>query len=139
MIKHKSNCNNENCTEYNYFIYQHIRQNGGWFEFSHEILETVECTKKDSKVYERKWVDHYDAKMNKHKPGQTHSESCKQYYQTNKQTINEKQKQYYQTNKQVITVYKKQKFDCPCGGRYTKTNKAQHRKSNKHKQYIQTL
>jgi len=33
-------------------------------------------------------------------------------------------------------AFKRQKFTCPCGGKYTRTHKAEHFKSKKHQKYI---
>ena len=47
MYKHKSNCNNANDRKYNYKVYKFIRDNGGWSNWTYEILEDVEVEDKD--------------------------------------------------------------------------------------------
>ena len=69
---------------------------------------------------------------------QANKERDKKYYEDNKDKIKEYFKQYRQANKDKIKEKKNQKFICPCGGKYTKQNKARHDRSNKHKQYIES-
>jgi hypothetical protein len=45
--------------------------------------------------------------------------------------------QYRIDNNEIINNKKKEKFTCACNGRYTKTHKAEHLKSKKHKQFEQ--
>ena len=47
---------------------------------------------------------------------------------------NTKNKEYYNNNKEKISL--RAKTLCPCGGSYTKANKAQHEKTHKHVLYI---
>ena len=56
----------------------------------------------------------------------------KQYYEANREQIAEYFKQYREANREQIN----QKFDCPCGGKYTKSNKSQHEKSKKHQAFL---
>ena len=82
----------------------------------------------------------------------------KEYYQDNKEVLLGKQKVYRDNNKEKIHEYQQeyrnnnkeynkewyqnnkeklqQKFNCECGGKYTKEHKTSHFKTNKHKNYI---
>jgi len=60
------------------------------------------------------------------------NEQYRQYYQDNKQELNERHRQRYQNNKQEL----KRKHNCFCGGKYTKTHKSRHEKSQKHQTFI---
>ncbi len=55
-----------------------------------------------------------------------------EYYQEHKEVLTAKSRQYYSDNKEIIAEKKSEKFDCACGGKYTRTNKAQHEKSLRH-------
>lgn len=66
-------------------------------------------------------------------------EQVKIYRQNNKENIKEYAKSYYQDNKEKIKEYKNQKFDCECGGKYTRDNKPRHERTNKHKKYLENL
>ncbi len=58
----------------------------------------------------------------------------KQYRQDNKEEIRVREKQYQQANETKL----KQKYNCPCGGRYTLHNKSGHTKTAKHKAYLES-
>ena len=84
--------------------------------------------------------------INKYVAGRTKKEWCednkehlkeyhKEYYEDNKDQILKQKKEYREHNKDKIN----QKITCPCGGKYTKQNKAQHEKTNKHKKFINLL
>lgn len=65
-------------------------------------------------------------------------ENIKQWKKDNKEQIKRHMKQYRQDNKDKIKQQKTQKHNCPCGGRYTQTNKTQHIKTKKHQDYLLT-
>ena len=56
----------------------------------------------------------------------------KQYNENNKEKIKEQKKEYYENNKEKI----RQKFNCSCGGKYTRDGKSQHMKTKKHLNFI---
>ena len=66
---------------------------------------------------------------------QDNKEKIKQYKQDHKEQIKQYQKQYTQKNKEK----RNQKFNCPCGGRYTSNNKTPHERSKKHQRYLNTI
>ena len=63
---------------------------------------------------------------------QENKDYFQQYYQDNKEQLDEYYRQRYQNNKQELN----QKHNCFCGGRYTKANKSQHNKTQKHQTFI---
>ena len=65
--------------------------------------------------------------VNKYIPGRTR----KEYRIDNK----DKFKEYYINNKDEINTKRKVQNECPCGGRYTLTNKSQHSKTKIHIKY----
>lgn len=85
-------------------------------EHEHEITLIEECTKETKKEREGYWIRTLDC-VNKRIEGRTDTEYIKQYRQDNRDKINEK-------------------FECPCGGRYTHRNKLQHSRSKKHQAYL---
>jgi hypothetical protein len=117
MKKHKSSCYNKNDNGYNYFIYQYIRQNGGWDQFTKDIIHECEVKDKtEQRMIEQEWINKNECKLNKNKSYQTKEEK------------KEQQKQYREKLRQ--------KFTCLCGGKYTQQNKAIHERTNKHKKFI---
>lgn len=60
----------------------------------------------------------------------------KQYYQNNTEQIKQQQAEYRIDNVEHIKQRDKQKHICPCGGKYTQANKAQHLKTAKHQRHV---
>jgi hypothetical protein len=78
--------------------------------------------KDQSKLYRE---DHKDQKM----------EYNKQYNEQHKEPIKKQNKQYYKEHKEHIRTHQKTVIYCQCGCSYTRQNKTQHERSNKHKEY----
>jgi len=120
---HKSRCTNENSPKYNYKLYKYIRSNGGYSCWSYEILEYI---RNSINVYElrnveRKYIEQLKPSLNSEIPNRTKEEYMVQYLEDNRELINQK---------------KKKKFNCACGGKYTRGGKARHEKTKKHLNYI---
>ena len=133
---HKSNCNNSNSKMYDYFVYQFIRENGGWDNFDMILIEEYECENKlQAEQRERYWVETLKAELNTNIPGRT----IKEWTETNKETIKEYQKEYqkkfYETNKEKILKQLSEKILCKCGSEISKGKLSIHRKSKKHLNY----
>ena len=95
-----------------------------------ELLESFPCDNVDeSSARERHWGRQFDGqKVNKNVPGRT----VREWYQNNIERQRERAKLYAQNNK----YHRHQKFDCPCGGRYRRSDRSTHFKSLKHKAYL---
>jgi hypothetical protein len=74
--------------------------------------------------------------VNKNIPSRTLKEWTKTYYHKNKEKILENKKEYRINNKEKLDEKKKEKFTCECGGKYTRSGKSHHEKSQKHKKYL---
>ena len=72
---------------------------------------------------------------NKQIPTRTKEE----WYQDNREHRNEYDRKYYQNNKDSINEKKREKFNCECGGRYTRSGKSKHFKTKQHLDYIKSL
>jgi len=147
---HKSSCTNEKSRAYNTYVYQFIRQNGGWQNWTMlKICDFVCNNRFERDVEERQFIELLHAELNKAIPTQTqqeyndtHKETIsdhkKEYYQTNKETVKESVKQYYNKNKKTIHERRNEKCVCECGGKYTTTGKSHHNKTTKHQNHIIT-
>ena len=99
-----------------------------------QLLEEVKCkTKKELLEREGYYIKKYrDICVNKCIAGRTQE----QYYKDNVDKIREASKQYYKDNmvkiKEQREQYRNDKFDCICGGRFTRSNKICHEKTKKH-------
>ena len=110
--KHKSNCNNIDGKAYNYKIYNTIRNNGGFENWSMiEIEKFQDCNDiNEASAKERYYYELLNANLNSNCPGR----NIKEYYQDNKDKIN---------TPYICDI---------CNGRYTHTHRAKHFNSQKH-------
>ena len=151
MNNHKSDCCNEKSSKYNLFIYQYIRQHGGWDAFTKEIIHTCEVADEtEQRMVEQEWIKNNECKLNmcrsyqtkeerkeqtkQYKKQQKYKEQQKKYREANEEKIKEYQQEYNQTNKEKL----KQKITCQCGSTYRKSDKTQHERSIKHIQFMES-
>ena len=135
--RHKSSCHNEKDKNYNLKIYQVMRANGGWGNWTMTEISSQLCSsERDAERIEQNLISELKSDMNSHRAYLT-DEERKQYYQHNKEAINEYNKQYYQDTKEdkkqyyqdnKEAIHEKQK-------QYYQDNKKQI--CEKKKQYIQ--
>jgi hypothetical protein len=146
---HSSSCNNEKQKEYNYPVYQFIRENGGWDNWTMILIEEYSCDNKlQASQRERYWLETLNATLNNRIPSRTQQE----YYEENREIIIEKNKKYRETNeerilqqratyreenREKINEIKKIKIICECGVEINKNHLARHRTSIKHQNYLQ--
>jgi hypothetical protein len=129
---HKSTCNNENNTKYHLNVYQFIRANGGWANWSMIQIETVNFTERwELRGRERYWLETLKATLNKKIPNRTQQEYDKIYRETNKTQISERLKE----NRIEINQKRKQVITCDCGRSSIKRQLARHKEGRFHKQY----
>jgi hypothetical protein len=122
---HKRASINENDKSYNLKVYQIIRQNGGWGNWTMIEIEKYCCNDgNEATARERYWFETLNSNMNNNVPNRSDKEYQEQYYINNKEKKNEK---------------RKHKIVCECGGEYSYNNKSQHFKTKKHQNYIQSL
>ena len=137
---HKKACNNENHQSYNFKLYQYIRQNGGWNDWTMIQIQPYSCnSKKELETEERRFIETLKTKLNNNIPTRTNAEwrndnrdeikeKDKKKYNDNKIKISENAKKYYEDNKDKIF----EKVICDkCGCEVTKSHLARHKKSQK--------
>jgi hypothetical protein len=145
--QHKTGCNNPNSKIHNQYVYQFIREHGGFDNWCMVIIEEHNCEcKRQLETRERYWIEERKPTLNKCVPTRTKQE----YYEQNKEQIIEYNKQYKEQNKEQILECNKQykeknkelinqKINCECGGKYTMGNKSIHIKTQKHIKYFEEL
>jgi hypothetical protein len=122
---HKTTCYNDKRHEYNYKLYQYIRENGGWNTFDMIEIGMVECvTDQELIIEEQKWIDDLGATLNSHRAYRTIEDRKNQERQDNKK--------YYEKHKDKIKEKNKEKTKCECGSIVVKCNMIRHRKTKKH-------
>jgi hypothetical protein len=133
---HKGHCNNEKGEKYNYKIYQTIRENGGWINYSMIEIEKYPCKDiNEACSKERECFERLNSSLNTCYPNR----SAQEYYEDNRDNILIKQRQYDATHKEEIATRRKQTFSCECGGIITVHNKSRHLKSKFHLQYMERV
>lgn len=120
---HKSSCNNAKGKDYNLYVYQFIRENGGWNNWDIIEIERYSCSdKQELHKRERFYVETLEAKLNSHIPTRTDKEwkeenkeklldYQKKYYEENKEKILDYQKEYCEENKEKIAEHQKQYYE----------------------------
>jgi hypothetical protein len=108
--EHKRLCINNK----DYKIYNIINDHGGWNNWDMIQIEAYSClNSQEAYARERELYDELNATMNMRRPYATNDEqkdykkkvnkeSCKQYYECNKETILDQRKEYYNINKNSI-------------------------------------
>ena len=104
--KHKDYCNNPSTRNYNIYLYQFIRENGGWDNFDMILINTEKCENSlEARKREREYIEQLGASLNIVRPFITTdeaSEQKKQCYENKKDHYLQKKKEYYENNKQKI-------------------------------------
>ena len=69
-LLHKINCNNSNTKQYNSKLYTTIRDNGGFNNWTIEVVENyIDCSSlDDARARERYWCDELHADLNTYRP-----------------------------------------------------------------------
>jgi len=116
---HKSSCFNNNDKKYNQYVYQFIRNNGGWENWSMIQIQEHNCkNKREAESIEHYWIEKNTAKLNTNNPYAMCKEEPQLYkqcwYEDKKEHILEKAKEHYEENKEQKIEYQKQ---------YSKENK----------------
>lgn len=131
--KHKYCCCNENSRDYNFKVYQCIRENGGWDNWDMILIEEYSCENiLQATQRERYWFETLNATLNQRIPSRTEKER----YEENKEQFSLQQREYREQNREIINNKKKEKITCECGSSVSKTNLATHHKSKKHQDFI---
>ena len=116
---HKFTCNNVTRKGYNYYVYQFIRENGGWDNWAMIEIEKFNCKdRNEASARERHWIETLEATLNSNVPARTKQEYDKEYYDINKEQI----KEYNLTSIECVI----------CNCQITRCNRLRHEKSNKH-------
>jgi hypothetical protein len=63
-------------------------------------------------------------------------DKSKTYREENKEKVLKNKQKYYEENKEKIKERESKKFNCECGGCYTRNNKLIHLKTKKHQKYL---
>ena len=161
--QHKTVCNNQNASQYKIKLYEMIRENGGWENWSMVEIEKYPCSDgNEARARERYWFETLNAKLNTCVPNRGLKESGKNYRDKNKDKLNEKRKKYVAEHQEQIIEYRKNHkerakvigklyeeknrgkryadgkviFNCECGSSICIGKLASHKCSIKHQEFI---
>ena len=121
--RHKSGCTNLKDRSYNIKIYQTIRNNGNWENWSMIQIEEYNCANgNEARARERYWFEQLNATLNTITPNRSKKEYSKSFYEnnkdkiseyntTNKDKIEERRRKYYNANKDKIAYQKKERYE----------------------------
>jgi hypothetical protein len=153
--QHKTCCCNINNKKYNQYVYEFIRNTGGFENWSMIQIEERNCkNKRDAEAIEHYWIETLNAELNANKPYAMCKEEPQLYnkcwYEENKQEILEKAKDHKEeadhdhkalkeANKEKITKQPKAVINCECGNNYTFGNRHRHLQSITHIDYQNKL
>ena len=102
---HKVCCNNQLSKKTNAKIYQFIRENGGWENWSMIMIEQISCENfNEACKLERKFLEEFNGTLNMIIPSRTK----KEWNEDNKDKIKEYQKEYNKNYK--IEIEKKEQY-----------------------------
>ena len=94
----------------------------------------------DKQRREEKWEEISEKNKTKYANNQEYrkrqKERSKARWENNKEEIKEQHKTYGEKHKLELTQWFQTKVSCPCGGKYTLRNKAQHFQCKKHQDYL---
>ena len=129
--KHKSSCNNENGEHFNRYVYQYIRENGGWDAWSMILVKKYPHVVDNQELVmkERKWVTILKATLNKQIPGALLELGTTEYA---RQYARQYSTQYRKLNGDKI----KEKIKCEWGCMISRGHMSRHTKTKKHKEYM---
>jgi hypothetical protein len=106
--RHKSACTNESDVGYNIYVYQFIRDNGGWDNWDMVEIIRIDCAdKREAETSERYYMESLRAKLNKSIPTRT----SKEYREDNRDSISESRKEHYNNNIDRISESKKEHYN----------------------------
>lgn len=149
---HKNRCNNANDKKYNLKVYQIIRENNGWDNWSMIEIEKYQCKdSNEARSRERYWYELLNAKLNSYCPTkdlqkvkakqkrsyennkEKRLETVHEYAKTHKDEIKESSKAYRENNAELIKAFKGKVCVCAvCNREYTHAHKARHERTQVH-------
>ena len=128
--RHKRCCTIPESNHYNLKVYQVIRENGNWDNWSMIEIEKYKCNDRNEAIArERYWYESLNSTMNTNYPSRSH----KEYLQTHKQEIAEKSKIYneiyYEQHREEI-LHKHKEYGKINKGNIQKRNRNYREKHN---------
>ena len=114
--RHKSNCNNTNQEHYNLYVYEFIRENGGWENWDMILIKTEKCNNElEARARERNYIEMFKASLNSMKKPYVSEEEkkelYKEYYGEHREKILKQKKGYYQEKREEKLEYRHEYYE----------------------------
>ena len=114
--QHKHDSIRNNSEKHNIYVYEFIRENGGWDNWDMVLIKTEKCDNEiDAKSKERYYIEQYKASLNKIKrpyiSEEEKKELYKEYYGEHREDILEQKKDYYQDKREERLKYKQEYYE----------------------------
>ena len=110
--KHKKSYTKPYDTNHNYYVYQFMRENGGWDNWRMILIEKYPCNDKtELRQREQYWIDLLEPTLNKCRAYSSHEDVLirkSEYNMVNRDTLNEYKLQYYKDNKELLNQQMKE-------------------------------
>lgn len=114
---HKERCNNMENNRSHLKLYQTIRDNGGFSNWSMILIEDFPCeNRRQAEQREQYWKEYYYDDMGQNRAFRTEEqkiqqrrELVKKHHQENKEILNAQSRAYYQAHREEILAHKKAK------------------------------
>ena len=134
---HKTDCNTQFNTDYNRKVYQIIRENDGWDNWSMIEIEKFPCNdRNEAAARARYYYELLNANMNSQAPTFDKVNKkiyMKKYRESNKEEISEYDKAYKEANKEKIKARNSKVYHCEiCNQECVHSYKSRHLKSKIH-------
>jgi hypothetical protein len=153
--QHKTVCCNVNDRKHNLKVYQIIRDNGGWENWSMIEVEKLTCAdENEARARERYWYEELKANMNSYRPYRSGEEfkeqrilCCRIWYKENPkyhmtEHIREGKRKYDQQEhvKEKKRNYNRTTYTCACGVVLSKGySSSKHLVTRKHQDYLKSI
>jgi hypothetical protein len=131
--EHKYACTNVNAKSYNVKVYDFIRNNGNWENWTMSEIEKFPCQSRvEASVRERYWTETLKATLNDQIPNRSSNEADTIRRKQNPDRYKQYAKQSYKKRAEQINLKRKLKFKCCCGKTCRKSDKKRHYQSFTH-------
>lgn len=152
---HKSTCNNPNSKDHNIYVYQFIREQGGWDNWKMVMVKQSPCNSRiELNMLEEEVIQEFqdlttlnsvkayttidERKEQMKKWNKENPDKCSVYSSEYRKRKPEKQKEYEEKNKEKIEERKGSKISCVCGSSFRRDSKARHIKTKKHIDWVKS-
>jgi hypothetical protein len=134
----KDHRNGSGCTSE--LLYEQAAKDGGTVIMT--LIEDYPCKSNTELTRREGFYQQQIECVNRRVAGRTHAESCKAFYEANRETRLEGNKVWREDNKEARREYKKAyraaspTVSCECGGVYKQCDQSQHIKTQQHQRFV---